>query len=191
MPEWAPLTNSCLNKAKYMNEDKGIMKYESVLPADFDGIFKFTNATDEDFVGVWGGVGYRFPAQATSPMIMPFSPLEIQHIRKKFARDLAEREFYKSTNYETLSGQEGLPNHRTMGSIHQAATYSLNELEPYIQQCLEPLPVSRAEVAVLPKRNIEDDLHRDDEGEMTTEVIAGGPNWNKNQKSLRKKALEA
>jgi hypothetical protein len=36
-----------------MNDDKGIMRYETTLPADFDGTFWFTNPTDEEFIGVW------------------------------------------------------------------------------------------------------------------------------------------
>ena len=86
-----------------MQDDKSIMKYETVLPPDFDGVFRFTNWTKEDFVGIWGSKEYHLPALSTSPMVIPdHSPLEIQHIRKKFAKDLAEREFYKSAKYKAF-----------------------------------------------------------------------------------------
>ena len=127
--------------------ENNIMKMEDTLPEDFNGVFPFTNWSEEDFIGVWGKKEYRYPALSTSPMILPeYSPLEIQHIRKKFAKDLAEREFFKAQEYKTLSGQEGTPGNRTMNSIHQAATYSLDTLTPFIQKALQALPVSKAVV---------------------------------------------
>jgi len=66
------------------------MKYETTLPEDFDGVFRFNNWSNADFVGGWGGKKYIFAAETTSPMVIPeHSPLEIQYIRKKFAKDLA------------------------------------------------------------------------------------------------------
>ena len=162
-----------------------IMKPESVLPADFDGTFRFTNWTDEEFVGVWGSKEYHFKALATSPMIIPdHSPLQIQYIRKKFARDLAEREFFKSKEFKLMTKQEGTPGNRTMTGIHQAATYSLTELAPYIQKCLEPLPVSQVLVKEGIKRDVESTLTRDSGGDLVTEAID-------QKKSLRAKALSS
>lgn len=172
-----------------MQEDKGIMKYESVLPADFDGVFRFTNWTDEEFVGKWGGKEYHFPALTTSPMVIPeHSPLEVQHIRKKFAKDLGEREFFKSKGYEGLRRMEGekidgMVQPR-LNSIQMAGTYTLNELTPFIQRCLEPLPVAKALVTEMDKVKIEDKLSRNDEGELNTEAID-------KKTSLREKALKA
>lgn len=166
-----------------MSEKDNIMKFETVLPADFDGVFRFTNASKEDFIGIWGGKEYVFPAETTSPMVIPDqSPLEIQNIRKKFAKDYAEREFYKSKSYKVMQGQEGKPGNRTMNSIHQAATYTLKDLEPWIQQCLKPLPVSKATVRSVSKEPLENKLSRNDDGELITEAI------DKNT-SLRNKAL--
>lgn len=168
-----------------MIEDKGIMKYETVLPEDFDGVFLFSNWSDEDFVGIWGGEQFKFPAQKRSPMVMTkYSPLEVQHIRKKFARDLAEREFFKSQGYRVLSNQEGTPGNRTMNSFQHAAAYTINELTPFIQRALEALPTAKAEISVAPKVQLEDVLSRNDEGELNTEAID-------KKTSLRKKALEA
>lgn len=161
------------------------MDYESVLPPDFDGTFRFSNPSDEDFVGIWGGKEYLFPAQSTVPlMIIEHSPIEIQHIRKKFARDLAEREFYRSKEYKTMQGQEGKPGNRVFNSIHQAATYTISDLEPYIQACLKQLPVSKLVSKSAERIDIESKLHTKDDGSYNTEVI------DKNT-SLRKKALES
>lgn len=153
-------------------KDDNIMKYETVLPADFDGVFRFSNPDDEDFVGVWGSKEYLFPAQTTSPMVIPeHSPLEIQNIRKKFAKDLAVKMFYKSKAYKVMAGQEGKPGNRTMNSIHQAATYTDVELTPYIQQCLKPLTVSQLRSKPIEKEPLENKLSRNDSGEINTEAI--------------------
>lgn len=168
-----------------MQDDKTIMRYESVLPADFDGVFRFSNPSDEDFVGVWANKEYLFTAGTTTPIVIhDHSPLEVQHIRKKFARDLAEREFYKSKGYRTLRDQEGKPGNRNFNSIHQAAAYTLKDLEPYIQQCLQPLPESKLVSKPVERQPLEDILHTNDEGGLVTEAIDG-------KTSLRKKALNS
>lgn len=166
-----------------MNE--GIMKYEQTLPEDFTGTFYFTNDSDEEFVGIWGKKEYHFPANSTSPMIIPeHSPLEIQHIRKKFAKDWAEREFYKSTQYKALKRQErnddGSPK---LGSIHQAGTYSVEDLTSLIQRCLRPLERSKATVSKVKEQPLEDKLVKDEDGKLVTEAID-------KKASLRDKALK-
>lgn len=168
-----------------MQEDNSIMRYESVLPSGFNGTFTFSNPSDEDFVGVWNGVEYLFPKGTTVPLIMVnHSPLEVQHIRKKFAKDLAEREFYKSRGYKSLRDQEGRPGARNFNSIHQAATYTLKDLEPYIKKCLEPLPVSDLLAKPVQSTPIEDKLHRKEDGTLATEAISSNT-------SLKQKALES
>lgn len=167
-------------------EKQNVMQYEPVLPTEFDGTFRFTNWTDEDFVGTWGSKEYHFPAGTTSPIIMPTqTPLEIQQIRKKFAKDLAEREFYKSQEYGNLMKQErnndGSPR---LNSINQAGTYSMEVLAPFIRRCLEPLAIASAKVTESPKAPLEDKLSRNEEGELNSQPVD-------KKTSLRKKALEA
>ena len=166
------------------------MKYDPMLPVDFDGTFRFTNWTDEDFTGVWGSKEYLYPKHSTSPMIIPDqTPVEIQHIRKKFAKDLAEREFFKSPKYETFRLREGekddmgMIKPRGYGMSH-AGAYTINDLTPYIQRCLEPLPISKAIVTEVQKDKVEDKLTRDDEGNLNTEAID-------RKTSLRDKALKS
>lgn len=159
----------------------------NTLPEDFDGVFRFTNWTTEDFVFQWDKKSYTFPAMKTSPMlIVNATPLEIQQIRKKAARKLAEREFFKSDAAKKMESIErdsasGAPR---LNSIHMANTYSDKELQDGIQKCLTPLPVARAMVSDAPKSRIEDKLNKDDEGNIVTEAID-------KKTSLRKKALEA
>ena len=157
-----------------MNDDTTIMKVETVLPEDFDGVFRFTNWSDEEFVGVWGKKEYHFPALSTSPIVMPDqTPLEIQNIRKKFAKDLAEREFFKSQQYNSLKRQEknddGTPK---LNSIHMAGTYSIESLAPFIQKALDPLPIAKAVVQEAQTVNIEDKLSRNDDGELNTQPVS-------------------
>ena len=150
-----------------------IMDFERTLPEDFDGTFRFTNDSDEDFTGKWGGKEYNFPAHATSPMVIfEATPIEIQSIRKKFARDWADREYQKSPAFLALMKQErnadGTPR---LNSIHAAGTYGLDQLTPYIQRCLKPLPVSKATVKVTAKARLEDSLHQDEEGDLVTQAV--------------------
>lgn len=167
-------------------QENNIMSFEPVLPADFDGVFRFSNPFDEDFIGIWAKKEYLFPAGTMTPIVIPeHSPIEIQHIRKKFARDLAEREWYISKGYKVLRGQEGTPGNRTMNSIHQAATYTLKDLEPYIQMCLKPLPEGKITSRPHPTKDIVDDLKRDDDGNFVSEVV------DPKKDSLKKRALEA
>lgn len=169
-----------------MSTEQDIMKYEQVLPENFNGVFYFTNWSDEDFVGVWNSKQYSFPKKSTSPMIIPeHSPVEIQNIRKKFAKNLAEREFYKSKEYGRLMSQERNPDGSPrLNSLHQGGTYSMNELAPYIQKCLEPLPMSHVVVTDVPKENVEDKLSRNEDGELNTTAID-------RKTSLTQKALGA
>lgn len=160
------------------------MKFENTLPADFDGVFRFTNWTDEDFVGTWGKKEYTYPAQSTSPMVIPeHSPLEVQHIRKKFAKDLAEREFFKGQKYETLRSPEGTLGNRTMSGIHTASTYSLEDLKENIQRCLKPLEIKQAKVKQVESVPLEDMLSKNEDGEMNTRAVSS-------KDSLKEKALK-
>ena len=105
-------------------------------------------------------------------MIMTdYSPLEIQHIRKKFAKNLAEREFYKSKEYKVMADQEGKPGNRTMSGIHQAATYTLDDLTPYIQECLQQREESKLTSKPVERESLESKLHTDDDGKPISEVV--------------------
>jgi hypothetical protein len=166
--------------------EQDIMKYQSVLPKDFDGTFRFTNWTEHDFIGKWGSKEYRFPARTTSPiLILDQTPLEIQQIRKKFAKDLAEQEFFRSQQYAKLMNQErNTDGSVRLNSIHQAGTYSMDDLKPFIQKCLEPLPAAVAFVTEVEKTPLEEVLSKNDAGEINTTAIDS-------KTSLKKKALES
>jgi hypothetical protein len=135
---------------------------QDILPEDFDGVFKFTNHTDEDFTAKWNKVEYTFKANTTSPMVMNFTPVEIQSIRKKFARELALREFYNTDKFKEL-------NKHTPGGT--PAGYTDADLTEFIQKCLKPLPISVAKAKVVKGKSIEEINKTDDDGELITKVI--------------------
>jgi hypothetical protein len=173
-----------------MQDDKSIMRYESVLPENFDGTFKFSNWSEEDFVGKWNSKEFLFPKGTTVALVMPeHSPLEIQHIRKKFAKDLAEREFFKSSKYEAFRSREGAKDDmgmiqpRGQGMSH-AGQYTIEELTPFIKKGLESLTDAKLISQPVQKIALEEVMHRDNEGKLVTEAIDG-------KTSLRDKALKA
>lgn len=134
----------------------------NVLPQDFDGVFKFTNYTNVDFVSKWDSVQYKFPANTTTPMVMNFTPVEIQNIRKKFARDLAIREYYKTDSFKNKDN----PNQG-----YRPPLYSDNDLKPFIQRCLEPLQTGYAEVKVLERKGSVKNLSTDAKGKALSKVV--------------------
>lgn len=167
-------------------EQENVMKFENVLPSDFAGVFYFTNSwEDQEFVGIWGKKEYHYPPNSTSPMIIPeHSPLEIQQIRKKFAKDWAELDFFKNSNkYKMLVGQERTAEGvAKLNSIQQAGTYTLDELKDGIQKCLRPLEIRKAIIESAPEVNMESKLSRDDEGNLNTMPLD-------KKTSLREKAM--
>ena len=111
---------------------------------DFDGVFRFSNNSDEDFVKLWNSVEYIFPAHTRTPMIIRNStPEEIQEIRKKFAYAWAEREWFKSEDYKRMNA---LPNFR--GGRDDKV------LDALIQSCLDPLPVGKVKIEDKPVKEI-------------------------------------
>ena len=155
-------------------------KYVQVLPVNWDGRFPFTNDSDEDFVFVWAKKGYLFPARKTVDMMkMAFNatPLEVQQIRKFAAKKWAEREFFKSKQYESMRAREGTKDENgviqpRLTSFTSAGVYSDDVLKDDIQRCLTPLP----EVPAMVKegtieRNTEAELKRNENGEFINKVI--------------------
>lgn len=121
---------------------------------DFDGVFRFTNATDEDFVTLWNNKEYTYPAGQTTPMIIANASLEeIQQIRKYFAKRLAEREFFKTKGFK--ESRNGLKD-KDMGRNVVASSFNEGQLQPWIDECLKPLPIGKQKVKNLPteERNI-------------------------------------
>lgn len=144
---------------------------EEVLPAGFSGTFYFTNFSKEEFRARWNKKEYIFPPESTVPLIiLDATPLEVQNIRKKFAKELAEREFYNTERYKSLHSQN--PMHQ-LSSFKVAIGYQGGDLEPLIKQCLEPLPVKDMKVERV-ITNDEQKFHKDEEGKPISRVVEQG-----------------
>lgn len=138
---------------------------KNILPPDFDGIFRFTNFTDQEFKAKWGGLEYTFPALKTTPMVIPgATPEEVQHIRKKFAKELALEEFSKTDKFKKLN--EHVPG-------GHPAPYTDSDLAPFIQRCLEPLPLAQAIIRQVPKDS-EANYRKDENGRNITRPLDKG-----------------
>lgn len=170
-----------------------LMKVSNVLPEDFDGTFYFTNDSDEEFIGKWGGKEYHFAPRSTSPIIiMEETPLNIQQIRKKFARDWAQEQFGRSAEFEKLRSLEHNPDGSPrLNSFQTANQYSENDLIELIQRCLKPLPKAKARVSEMPSLHIEDKLSTDDDGALNTAAVKTDTDLKDlaTKETLKKKAL--
>lgn len=115
---------------------------------EFDGVFRFTNPTKKDRKYLWNNKEYTFPAESTVPLVIMGEPLEnIQEIRKRFAYRMAEERFYEGEvaptgeNYNAMKVQgNGLP-----------PTFDSKILDPWIQECLKPLTLAKAQISEVPK----------------------------------------
>lgn len=124
-------------------------------PEDFDGVFKFTNATDEDFTTLWNNKEYTYPAGKTVPMVIANEPLEnIQQIRKYFAKRLAEREYLKSKGFSKIAN--GIKNSTGLsGATAIQSSYDERDLQPWIDECLKPLELGTQKVKSRPAEELE------------------------------------
>lgn len=150
-------------------------QFVNVLPENFDGRWFFTNWSDEEFIGRWDGKGYKYPPKSTTQMvILNASPIETQNIRKKFAKELAEREVFKTEKFKKLEKEERPQGFAVHSSFQSAGQYSLDDLKDLIQRCLEPLAVGEALMQELPKENTEENLRRDEDGDFISQVASQG-----------------
>lgn len=141
---------------------------ENKLPEGFNGTFYFTNFTDTDFVAMWDSQSYTFPANSTVPLIIPSSsPLQVQEIRKKFARELATLVFYSSDKYKVREASAPAGENKT------PAIFTDADMAPFIQRCLEPLPMSQAKIENVEVDNTEKKLKTDSKGKRVTKVLEG------------------
>ena len=169
-----------------MEIKKDPMERVKMLPENFDGIVRFTNWSDEDFVGRYNSKDYEFKANSTSPLFnvdltgpngeaKMASPLELLNIVKKFALDLAIREWGKSQwtkdNLKRERNADGTPRFQGMQG---AATYSVDQLAPLIQKGLYVYPESKPQVSEVQRPKLEEKLSRDEKGRKSSAVVSDG-----------------
>jgi hypothetical protein len=140
-----------------------------------DNLIMFTNATEEDFVATWDGKEYTFPAMTSNPVLIG-SPLENQEIRKIFAKKLAERELFKSKAWRK-NEVDAVKSVQKGEQPLIRGLYSDDEIAPYVQACLSPLPEGRVTVKDVDKVTTEKvlkHLNRPDKFKPIDEVEASG-----------------
>lgn len=118
-------------------------------PREFNGQFFFTNPDTEDYTAYWNGTPYTFEAKTTSPLfIVDATPLETNGIRKMFAYRLAQRMHGKTPEYRKLEKDSA-------GKANPQFFDPKVAYEPFIQMCLNPLPVAKTVVGKKVKKEIE------------------------------------
>lgn len=110
---------------------------------DFSGVFYLTNPTKEIRTCLWNNKEYSFEPESRTALIIATETLEnIQEIRKRFAKKIALERVYEGeitpSGYDYKKAKEmggGMP-----------PTFDEKILEPFIEECLKPLPIKRASV---------------------------------------------
>lgn len=107
-----------------------------------NGVFYFSNNSDEDFSAWWNSIRYTFPPHTASPMIIQGESAEnIQSIRKRFAQKWAEEQLAGSKTMKALEKSTG-----KNAVLYPPVQPYYSALEPLIQSCLEPLPMEQAKI---------------------------------------------
>lgn len=110
---------------------------------DFSGVYYFTNPTKQERTYLWNNKEYTFAPESRSPLIILSEPLEnIQEIRKRFAYRMATERLYEGE--VTPSGFD-YKKAKEMGN-GTPPTFDEKILEPFIEECLKPLPLAKANV---------------------------------------------
>lgn len=113
---------------------------------EFSGVYNFSNPTKKDRKYLWNNKEYTFPAESTGPLIIATETLEnIQEIRKRFAYRMAEERLFEG---EPVKNRDGVVVFEYFKAKEMGGgippTFDPKILEPFIEECLKPLPVKRA-----------------------------------------------
>lgn len=123
-------------------ENPNVLEEPKTNPNYKDGVFYFSNSAKDDFVFRWNNIDYFFPSQTCSPMLIPgVTPEEMQEIRKRAAFKWAQQQWFKSKEYVKMVKNGG----------RVPAIPNDNVLDPFIQMCLNPLPIKQATSKEAPK----------------------------------------
>lgn len=124
---------------------------------DFGGVYYFTNPTNVPRTYLWNNKEYTYEPESRSPMIISNESLEnIQEIRKRFAYRMAQERLYEGEPVKDVKGNvvfEYAKAKEMGGGL--PPTFEDKILEPFIQECLQPLEIKKA--GVTNAKNIDDD----------------------------------
>lgn len=115
---------------------------------DFSGVFYFTNPTNKERRKLWNNKEYIFPPESRVPLIIASETLDnIQEIRKRFAKDLALERLYEGEPVKDRQGNVVFDYNKAKGLGNgMPPTFDEKILEPFIEECLKPLPIKRGSV---------------------------------------------
>ena len=71
--------------------------------------------------------------------------------------------------------------------MSHAGQYSIDDLAPYIQECLVPLPIGKVSVTQVPKVELDQVLSKDDSGNLNTGVVSNDKDLENIAKGIRPK----
>lgn len=108
---------------------------------DFGGVFYLTNPTKLVRTCLWNNKEYSFEPESRTPLIISNETLEnIQEIRKRFAKKIALERLYEG---EITPSGYNYKKAKEMGN-GMPPTFDEKILEPFIEECLKPLPIKKA-----------------------------------------------
>lgn len=116
---------------------------------EFGGVFYFTNPTKETRSCLWNNKEYTFEPESRVPLIISNETLEnIQEIRKRFAKKIALERLYEGEKVYARDGKTVLFDYTKAKEMGNGLPPTFDEkiLEPFIEDCLKPLPLKRAVV---------------------------------------------
>lgn len=165
-----------------------------MLPENFDGLVRFNNWSDEEFTAKYNSKEYIIPAQSTcvlSPLMPDRSPIELLNVCKKFALDLAIREWGKSQWFkDQLKRERNIDGSPRGYGMSGASTYSIDQLAPFIEKALYLYPQAKAKVQESLRPKLEDSLSRDKKGRLNSKAVEENTPLNDLADSFASKTIE-
>lgn len=114
---------------------------------DFSGVYYFTNPTKVERTYLWNNKEYAFAPESRSPLIILSEPLEnIQEIRKRFAYRMATERLYEGESTPSGYNYNKAVDMGNKSASGMPPTFDEKILEPFIEECLKPLPIAKANV---------------------------------------------
>lgn len=121
---------------------------EQETSEDFGGVYYFTNPTKEKRSYLWNNKEYTYEPESRSAMIIANETLEnIQEIRKRFALRMARERLYEGELVKDENGKVLFDYNKAkeMGG-GLPPTFDESILNVFVQECLKPLEIKRANV---------------------------------------------
>lgn len=127
---------------------------------EFSGVFYFTNPTKKERKYLWNNKEYSFEPESTVPLIIQSETLEnLQEIRKRFALRMARERLYEGEKVLARDGKTVVFDYKKAKEQGNGIPPTFDEsiLEPFIEECLKPLPIKKMSVKEGKKTSADDE----------------------------------